>query len=92
MPLDSVTVSALAQELRGRITGAKIDKVQQPERDTLILSLRGPGGSVKLALCGGVGNARVHLTQASYENPERPPMFCMLLRKHLCGVRIAALI
>ncbi len=92
MPLDSVTVSALAQELRGRITGAKIDKVQQPERDTLILSLRGPGGSVKLALCGGVGNARVHLTQASYENPERPPMFCMLLRKHLCGARIAALI
>ena len=91
MPLDSVTVSALADELRGRIVGAKIDKVQQPERDTLILSLRGPGGSVKLALCGGVGNARAHLTEASYENPERPPMFCMLLRKHLCGARIAAL-
>ncbi len=91
MPLDSVTVSALAAELRGRITGAKIDKVQQPERDTLILSLHGPGGSAKLALCGGVGNARVHLTEASYENPERPPMFCMLLRKHLCGARITAL-
>ena len=91
MPLDSITVSALAQELRGRITGAKIDKVQQPERDTLILSLHGPGGSAKLALCGGVGNARVHITEASYENPERPPMFCMLLRKHLCGARIAAL-
>ncbi len=91
MPLDSVTVSALASELRGRITGAKIDKVQQPERDTLILSLHGPGGSAKLALCGGVGNARAHLTEASYENPERPPMFCMLLRKHLCGARITAL-
>ena len=91
MPLDSVTVSALAAELRGQVTGAKIDKVQQPERDTLILTLHGPGGSAKLALCGGVGNARVHLTEASYENPERPPMFCMLLRKHLCGARIAAL-
>ena len=92
MPLDSVTVSALAQELRGRIVGTKIDKVQQPERDTVILSLHGQGGSVKLALCGGVGNARVHITRSAYENPERPPMFCMLLRKHLCGARIAELV
>ena len=91
MPLDSITVSAIAEELRGRIVGAKIDKIQQPERDTLLLSLHGPGGSVRLVLCGGVGNARVHLTEASYENPERPPMFCMLLRKHLSGARIAAL-
>ena len=91
MPLDSVTVSALAAQLRGQIVGAKIDKVQQPERDTVLLSLRGPGGNVRLALCGGVGNARVHLTEASYENPAQPPMFCMLLRKHLQGGRIRAL-
>ena len=91
MPLDSVTVSALAAELRGNVTGAKIDKVQQPERDTVLLSLRGPGGNVRLALNGGVGTARAHLTAASYENPAQPPMFCMLLRKHLVGARIAAL-
>ncbi len=91
MPLDSITVSALAAELRGRIVGAKIDKIQQPERDMLLLSLHGPGGNVRLVLCGGVGNARVHLTEASYENPEHPPMFCMLPRKHLSGARIAAL-
>lgn len=91
MPLDSITVSALAEELRTAIVGAKIDKVQQPERDTVVLSLHGPGGGGRLALCGGVGNARVHLTETPYENPERPPMFCMLLRKHLCGARIAAL-
>ena len=91
MPLDSITMSALAQELRSRLTGAKIDKVQQPERDTILLSLRGACGNVRLAVCGGVGNARVHLTAASYENPAQPPMFCMLLRKHLCGARIAAL-
>ena len=91
MPLDSVTVSALAQELRAELVGAKIDKVQQPERDTLLLTLRGRSGNVRLAVCGGVGNARVHLTSASYENPAQPPMFCMLLRKHLCGARIALL-
>jgi len=91
MPLDSVTVSALAAELRQQVVGAKIDKVQQPERDTILLSLRGPSGNFRLTLCGGVGNARVHVTEASYENPAQPPMFCMLLRKHLCGGRIAAL-
>ena len=91
MPLDSVTLSALAAELRGQVLGAKIDKIQQPERDTLLLSLRGPGGNVRLVFCGGVGNARVHLTEAGYENPAQPPMFCMLLRKHLVGGRISAL-
>ena len=88
MPLDSVFLSGLAGELSERITGAKIDKVQQPERDLLILSLRMPGGNGKLLINGGVGSARVHLTQGRFENPAEPPMFCMLLRKHLIGARI----
>ena len=91
MPLDSITISALTEELRGQIVGAKIDKVQQPERDTVVLSLHTFTGSARLLLSGGVGNARVHLTQTPYENPAKPPMFCMLLRKHLCSARIAAL-
>ena len=91
MPLDSVLVSALTSELRAQIEGGKIDKVQQPERDTVLLSVRAVGGNVRLAVCGGVGNARVHLTEAKYENPAQPPMFCMLLRKHLVGARIAAI-
>ncbi len=91
MPLDSVTVSALTAELREQIVGGKIDKVQQPERDTVLLSIRSPQRNVRLAICGGVGNARVHLTEAKYENPAQPPMFCMLLRKHLVGARISAL-
>lgn len=90
MPLDSVTLSALCAELRERVTGARIDKVQQPERDTVLFSLHGPGGNGRLLLCGGVGTARAHLTEARYENPAQPPMFCMLLRKHLTGARIAA--
>ena len=91
MPLDSVTLGALAAELRPLLIGARIDKVQQPERDTILLSLRGPAGNFRLLLNGGVGTARVHLTEASFENPAQPPMFCMLLRKHLAGARIAAL-
>ena len=58
MPLDSVTVSALAAELRSKLVGGKIDKVQQPERDTILLTIRTPAhGNVRLAICGGVGNS-----------------------------------
>ncbi|MCD8099915.1 MAG: NFACT family protein [Oscillospiraceae bacterium] len=91
MPLDSMTLYALSAELRTRVVGAKIDKVQQPERDTILLTLHGVCGSFRLTLCGGVGCARVHITEARYENPAQPPMFCMLLRKHLVGARITAL-
>ncbi|MCD7786753.1 MAG: NFACT family protein [Oscillospiraceae bacterium] len=91
MPLDSVTLSALAEELRPRLVGARVDKVQQPERDTVLLSVHGRDENFRLTVCGGVGNARVHITAARYENPAQPPMFCMLLRKHLTGARIAEL-
>ena len=89
MPLDSVTLTALAGELRQKLIGCRVDKIQQPERDTLLLSVHGPAASGRLALCGGVGTARAHFTEARYENPAQPPMFCMLLRKHLGGARIA---
>lgn len=88
MPLDAVFLSALRTELDGQLRGMKIDKVQQPEADQIVLSLRGPGGSSRLLLSAGTGDARVHLTDASFENPASPPMFCMLLRKHLSGARI----
>ena len=91
MPLDAICLSALTAELREKLEGAKIDKVQQPERDMLILSLRGRSGNFRLLMVAGAGNARVHLTGESMENPAEPPMFCMLLRKHLVGARIAAL-
>ena len=88
MPLDAITLSALARELQDKLEGAKIDKIQQPERDMILLSLHGREGKQKLLLAAGTGNARVQLTQASFENPAEPPMFCMLLRKHLTGARI----
>ena len=91
MPLDAICLSALTAELREKLDGAKIDKVQQPERDMLILSLRGRSGNFRLLLAAGAGNARVHITGESMENPAEPPMFCMLLRKHLVGARIASL-
>lgn len=88
MPLDAVCIHALAAELRERIRGGRIDKVQQPERDMLLISLRANGENLRLLLAAGTGSARCHITSASYENPAEAPMFCMLLRKHLLGARI----
>lgn len=91
MPLDAICLTGLTQELRAKLEGAKIDRIQQPERDMLLFSLRGKGESLRLLLAAGTGNARVHLTHSSFENPAEPPMFCMLLRKYLIGARIVSL-
>jgi len=89
LPLDAICLAAVKEELRGRITGMKIDKIQQPERDIVILSLRGGGAPpCRLLLSVGGGDARLHLTEYKFDNPNSPPMFCMLLRKHLTGARI----
>lgn len=90
MPLDAIYLSALTAELKDKLEGGRIDKVQQPERDMLLLSLRAKGENLRLLLAAGTGNARVHLTESSFENPAEPPMFCMLLRKHLVGAHISA--
>ncbi len=93
MPLDAVTLSALTAELRPQLVGAKIEKVQQPQRDMILLTVRSrDSGSRRLVLSGGPGSARIHFTEASFENPASPPMFCMLLRKHLVGARIRAVV
>lgn len=90
MPLDAICTAALCAELEQAITGGRIDKVQQPERDMLLLSLRANGKNRRLLIAAGTGNARVHLTESGFENPAEPPMFCMLLRKHLVGAHIVS--
>ena len=89
MPLDALCITAVRNELAGQIQGMKIDKIQQPERDVIILSLRGNGGQThKLLVSVGSGDTRIHLTGFKFDNPQTPPMFCMLLRKHITGARI----
>ena len=90
MPLDAVGVYGLARELNRRISDAKIDRVQQPEKDVFIFSLRSARGNSKLLVSAGSGSARAHLTSISRENPQTPPMFCMLLRQYLTGAKICS--
>ena len=86
MPFDAIFLTAVIRELQP-LLGSRVDKIQQPSRDTVLLHLRGRG-SGKLLLSANVNRPRIHLTEASFENPAQPPMFCMLLRKHLTGGRL----
>ena len=88
MPFDAVCLQAVLQELRPRLLGLRIDKVQQPARDQVILLLR---GNQRLLLNAGANAPRIQLTELTRDNPAEPPMFCMLLRKHLVGARVAAI-
>lgn len=91
MPLDALCLSGLVHELNGALSGARIDKIYQPGRDEVVLALRAPGGNVKLLLSANPNHPRPQLTQLPRENPDAPPMFCMLLRKHLSGGRILSI-
>ena len=91
MPLDALCLTAVAEELRRAVVGGKIDKIYQPTRDEIVLFLRGQGENLKLLLSANPGHPRAHLTTLNRENPDKPPMFCMLLRKYLLGGRILEL-
>lgn len=82
MPLDAVCLQAVVAELSPLVAGSRIEKIQQPARDQVVLLLR---GSRRLLLSAGGGQPRLHLTELLRDNPAQPPMFCMLLRKYLSG-------
>ena len=88
MPLDAICLQGVVGELAPQLTGSRIEKIQQPARDQIILLLR---GSRRLFLNAGANQPRLHLTEQLRDNPSQPPMFCMLLRKYLVGARIEKL-
>ena len=88
MALDGSFLRQLKHELEEQILEARVDKVHQVSREELILILRSRGGNCKLYISAGADSPRIHLTSTSFENPKTPPMFCMLMRKHLIGAKI----
>ncbi len=91
MPFDAVFLRAVTAELQSQAVGAKVDKIYLPSRDTAVLQLRSRDANRRLVLCASPNAPRIHFTNENFENPATPPMFCMLLRKHLVGGRIAAI-
>ena len=89
MAFDAYLLSAVLEEVREKCIGARIDKIHQPSRDTLILQMHSRDHRTKLLFAANPTAPRLHLTTASPENPAEPPMFCMLLRKHLMGAKLS---
>ena len=90
MSLDGFSMSALAHELADALTGGRIDKINQPNKQSVILSVRQPGKNFLLYINTNASNPSAHLIEAAPENPAEPPTFVMLLRKQLETGRIAA--
>ena len=91
MPMDGLTLGLIARELDRALTGGRIAKVVQPERDEIILTIRNEGVNRQLLLSATANCARAHLTQIKKNNPLEPPALCMLMRKHIVGGRVAGI-
>ncbi len=91
MAFDAFFLSAVLDEAREKVMGGRVEKIHQPGRDTVILHLKCADSRQKLLFAINPTAPRLHLTAASPENPAEPPMFCMLLRKHLSGARLAGI-
>ena len=90
MAFDAFYMRAVLEEIR-LLQSPRVEKIHQPGRDTVILYLRHAEGRAKLLLAANPTAPRLHLTTANPENPAEPPMFCMLLRKHLMGARLSGI-
>lgn len=89
MAFDAFYLKFTLDEIREKCLGGRVEKIFQPSRDSLIILIKGSAGREKLLIVANPTAPRLHLTTASPENPPEPPMFCMLLRKHLSGARLA---
>lgn len=88
MALDGITLSFIRDELVQNLTGAKVEKIYQPSKCELVFLMRTRAGAFRLYMSCQAISPRIHITQLSYENPQKPPMLCMLFRKRLVGATL----
>ena len=83
MSLDGIVTRAIVKELNHTLLGGRIDKIYQHEKDEILINIYNKGKNNKLIISASSNNPRIYLTDHTISNPSTPPMFCMLLRKHL---------
>lgn len=89
MAFDAGMLACVLDEITRLAEGGRIERVLQPERDEIVLQMRTLEGGKRLLINAGSGNPRIGFTETQKENPQQPPMFCMLLRKHLSGAKLS---
>ncbi|MFD1735757.1 NFACT family protein [Bacillus salitolerans] len=91
MSFDGIVTKAITEELNNKLLSGRISKIYQPYKQELLLHIRANGFNQKLLISANPSYSRVHITNEQYDNPAEPPMFCMLLRKHLEGSVITSI-
>lgn len=89
MAFDAGMLACMTWEILSESRGARVEKVYQPDRDEIHIQIRSLHGGKRLLINAGSNNPRIGFTEISKENPQNPPMFCVLLRKHLQGARLS---
>lgn len=90
MAFDSGMIFAVIDEINLRASDAKVEKIQQPQKDEIVITLHSAAlrENMRLAINAGANNPKIGFTDSQKENPAAPPMFCMLLRKQLGSARL----
>jgi len=90
MALDGIFLYHLKNEISDFAIDSRVDKIHQPSRDEIVITLRSRQGSKRLLISCNADTARIHFTDYPPENPPKPPMFCLLLRRRLTGAWITS--
>lgn len=90
MALDGAFLYTVKTQIEKEALNSRIEKIYQPSREEIVIALRSRGYANKLLLSAGADSPRIHFTKTEIENPKSPPMFCMLLRKHLNGGKLVS--
>ena len=91
MAFDAGMLACTLSEIRRVALGARIEKVYQPEKDEIVLQMRSFEGGKRLLINAGSNNPRINFSEIQKENPQNPPMFCVLLRKYLQGAKLSSI-
>lgn len=89
MAFDAGMLACMTAEILSESGGARVEKIYQPDRDEIHIQIRSLHGGKRLLINAGSNNPRIGFTEISKENPQNPPMFCVLLRKHLSGAKLS---
>ena len=89
MAFDAGMLACMTHEILSLSRGARVEKVYQPDRDEIHIQIRSLQGGKRILINAGSNNPRIGFTEIPKENPQNPPMFCVLLRKHLQGARLS---
>ncbi len=88
MSLDGIFLNSIKHDLYNKLTGGRVDKIYQPDKNEIVIAIRNNGENHKLLMTAASSSPRLHITDVTRKNPQEPPMFCMLLRKHLTGAHV----